>query len=81
VVLDCGHSTTSRALVPDYSLPAMTRYYFDFRSGDVLSVDEEGRELPDADAAHTEAAVDVRDELSPVLEVSAVLVSKFLRKQ
>jgi hypothetical protein len=67
-----------------------------------LSVDDEGRELPDADAAHTEAmgalanaiedvmiqgqsdqqiAVDVRDELGPVLEVSAVLASKFLRKQ
>jgi hypothetical protein len=85
-----------------HTLSVMTRYYFDFRSGDILSVDEEGRELPDADAAHSEAlaalgdaiedvvmqgqsdqqiGVDVRDELGPVLEISAVLLSKFLRKQ
>jgi uncharacterized protein DUF6894 len=29
-----------------------TTYYFDFRTGDVLSQDEEGAELPDLEAAH-----------------------------
>jgi hypothetical protein len=80
----------------------MIRYFFDLRSGDVVSMDEEGRLLEDAEAAHQEAvgsladgivgivvegqsdqhvAVDVRDELGPVLEVSAVFASKILRKQ
>jgi hypothetical protein len=79
-----------------------TTYYFDFRTGDVLSQDEEGAELPDLEAAHKVALqaiaeavqdgvlqdlpdrsflVEVRDELGPVLEISAVLNSKILRKQ
>ena len=33
----------------------MTKYFFDFRSGDVVSMDDEGEDLPDADAAHGEA--------------------------
>jgi hypothetical protein len=80
----------------------MIRYFFDLRSGDVVSVDEEGRMLEDIEAAHQEAigsladgivgimvegqsdqhiAVHVRDELGPVIEVSAIFASKILRKQ
>ena len=80
----------------------MTKYFFDFRSGDVCSLDEEGQELPDAETAHDEAvraladalrdvvlqgsadqhaAVKVRDDLGLVLEVTAVLGSRILRKQ
>jgi hypothetical protein len=80
----------------------MVTYYFDFRTGDVLSQDEEGADLPDVEAAHRVALqaiadaiqdvalqdllnghfqVEVRDELGPVLEISAVLNSKILRKQ
>jgi hypothetical protein len=32
----------------------MPRYYFDFRSGDVLSLDEGGLDLTDLEAAHTD---------------------------
>jgi hypothetical protein len=80
----------------------MPRYFFDFRSDGVLSTDDEGLELSDADAAHEQAvgaladgicdsvlqgandqhfAVEVRDDLGRVLQVSAVLESKFFRKQ
>lgn len=80
----------------------MNTYFFDFRSGDVISRDEEGHELPDIDSAHGEAlgaladafqdvvlqgksdqhvAVEDRDDLGPVLEVTAVLGSRILRKQ
>lgn len=80
----------------------MTRYFFDFRSGDVISLDEEGQNLPDVEAAHGEAvaaisdvisdfvlqghigqamAIEVRDDLGPVLEVTAVFGSKLLRTQ
>ena len=80
----------------------MTQYFFDFRSGDVVSVDDEGQELLDIEAAHREAVealadalqdvvlqgradqhvvIDVRDDLGPVLELTAVLGSKILRKQ
>ena len=83
-------------------LATMIRYFFDFRSGDVVSKDDEGRVLEDIEAAHEEAieslangikglvvegladqhvAIDVSDELGPVLEVSAVFASKILRKQ
>jgi hypothetical protein len=79
----------------------MIRYFFDLRSGDVVSVDEEGRMLEDIEAAHQEAvgsladgivgivvegqsdqhvAIDVRDDLGPVIEVSAIFSSKILRK-
>jgi hypothetical protein len=78
------------------------RYFFDFRSDDVYSLDEEGEELLDVGAAHQEAlgaladaiqdivmegatdqhfAVEVRDDLGEVLEVTAVLGSRFLRRQ
>ena len=33
----------------------MTTYYFDLRSNGTLSFDEEGTELPDANAAHEQA--------------------------
>jgi hypothetical protein len=80
----------------------MTKYFFDFRAGEILSRDEEGAELPDVEEAHGEAlgalvdalsdvvregrsdqhfAIEVRDELGPVLEITAVLGSKILRKQ
>jgi len=80
----------------------MVTYYFDFRTGDVLSQDEEGASLPDIEAAHRVALqaiadaiqgvvlqdlpsrrfqVEVRDDLGRVLEISAVLNSKILRKQ
>jgi Domain of unknown function (DUF6894) len=80
----------------------MAKYFFDFRAGDVISLDDEGIELVHADAAHGEAldaladaindatlqgqsdqhfAVDVRDDLGPVFEITAVLGSKILRKQ
>jgi hypothetical protein len=80
----------------------MATYFFDFRAGDVVSLDEEGEELADIAEAHQRAAevladaiqtvilegkagqhfaVEVRDELGPVLELSAVLGSKILRKQ
>jgi hypothetical protein len=33
----------------------MTQYFFDFRSNGIVSIDEEGVELPDAEAAHDQA--------------------------
>ena len=81
----------------------MAIYFFDFRSGDVVSIDKDGVDLPHVDAAHREAlgaladaisdvasladqqdqrfAVDVRDEIGLVLQVTAVLGSKILRKR
>jgi hypothetical protein len=80
----------------------MTKYFFDLRSGNILSRDEEGFDLPDLQEVHCEAvgalvdaveevvtigqseqrfSIEVRDELGPVLEVTAVLGSKILRKQ
>ncbi len=98
-----AHSIASRGTcVPDASFSRMNRYFFDFRSGEIVSTDDEGRELPDMDCAHREAlqalgdtiqdvvlqgksdqqfAVEVRDDLGPVLEVTAVLGSRILRKQ
>jgi len=79
----------------------MARYFFDFRSKDVTSLDDEGVELSDVESAHQEAlgaladaiqdvvmqgqpdqhvAVEVRDELGPVLEVTAILGLRILRK-
>jgi len=76
--------------------------FFDFRFGDVVSIDDDGIELLDADAAHWEAlqaladaisdvvlpgqqnqhfSIDVRDELGPVLKITAVLGSTVIRKQ
>ena len=83
-------------------LMTMARYFFDFRSDEALSADDEGLELLDADAAHQQAvgalvegirdivlegakdqrfAVEVRDDLGRVLQISAVLESEFFRKQ
>jgi hypothetical protein len=80
----------------------MQRYFFDFRSDEAFSTDDEGVDLSDADAAHEQAAgaladgirdiilegaknqrfaIEVRDELGLVLQISAVLESKFFRKQ
>jgi hypothetical protein len=79
----------------------MTRYFFDFLTGDVLSLDDHGTELPNIQAAHSEAlsaladaiqdvvlqgladqrfAVNVRDERGQVLEITAALNSKVLRR-
>jgi hypothetical protein len=33
----------------------MAKYFFDFLVGDIYSLDDEGVELPDTDAAHAEA--------------------------
>ena len=72
----------------------MTQYFFDFRSGDLVSVDDEGQELANIDMVHREAvearadalqdfvtegclnqhiAINVRDQVGLVLEVSAIL--------
>jgi hypothetical protein len=80
----------------------MTLFFFDLRSADTFSQDEEGTELPDAEAAHRMAlgalsdaardaviecltdqllAVEVRDEIGPVLEVTAFFSSRIFRKQ
>jgi hypothetical protein len=80
----------------------MTYYFLDFKSDDSFFADEEGRELPDVEAAHHEAlgvlanviidvviegamdqhfAVQVRDDLGPVLELTAIYGSKISRKQ
>lgn len=80
----------------------MAKYFFDFRAGDVTSLDDEGVELLDVDAAYGEGlaaltdaiydatlqgqsdqrfAVDVRDDLGPIFQITAVLGSKILRKQ
>jgi hypothetical protein len=80
----------------------MAIYFFDFRSGDVVSIDDDGVELLDAETTHREAlgalgdaisdaalpgqkdqhfAVDVRDEIGPVLQITVVLGSVIPRKQ
>ena len=78
----------------------MARYFFDCKTNNAFADDEEGMELPNAEAAHNEAVgslaemfvieegtidqrfvISVRDELGPVLEVSAVLGSKIFRKR
>jgi hypothetical protein len=80
----------------------MAFYFFDFRSGEVASIDDEGHELDHIDAAHDEAlrafadaiceavvqsqadqrfAVEVRDNLGPVLDIKGVIESKIHRKQ
>ena len=93
---------SNRNLDSSILLPGMTQYFFDFRSGGVVSTDDEGQELPDVEAAHNAAiealadalqdivlqgqvdqrvVIDVRDDLGPVLEVTAIFGSKILRKQ
>ena len=80
----------------------MVNYFFDFRADELFLLDEDGEDLPDADAAHREAlqaftqavrdtlmqgrsgqrfAVEVRDELGPVLEITGVIASKIVRRQ
>jgi hypothetical protein len=80
----------------------MSLYFFDLKSAGVFSRDEEGIEMPNAEAAHDMAfgalvdaardavmegaldqhyAVEVRDGIGPVLEVSAVFSSRIFRKQ
>ena len=39
----------------------MRRYYFDIREGDKVAIDEEGKELPDVEAAQEEAARSLAD--------------------
>ena len=39
----------------------MMRYFFDLRSGDVVSPDDEGRMLEDIEAAHQEAVGSLTD--------------------
>jgi hypothetical protein len=80
----------------------MTQFFFDLRSVDTFSQDEEGIELPNAEAAHRMAlgalsdaardaviegstdqllAVEVRDGIGPVFEITAFFSSKILRRQ
>ena len=80
----------------------MSLYFFDLKSAGIVSRDEEGVELPDAEAAHDMAfdalmdaardavqegstdqryAVEVRNGIGPVLEVTAVFSSRIFRKQ
>ncbi|MBR0822959.1 DUF6894 family protein [Bradyrhizobium liaoningense] len=80
----------------------MAQYFFDFKSVDVASRDNESMELPDTAAAHDVAldalveaareavvegscdqrfAVEVRNGIGRVLEVSAVFNSRIFRKQ
>ncbi len=56
----------------------MARFYFHFRSDEEFSEDEEGVELPDAQAAYATAVVSLRDMLAAevrrgVLTTSAVI--------
>jgi hypothetical protein len=41
----------------------MARYFFDFRSEGVVSIDEDGVDLPDAEAAHRTAVGALSDGL------------------
>ena len=41
----------------------MPRYYFHFRRGEVLQIDEEGLDLPDLPAAKHEAILSIRELL------------------
>ena len=41
----------------------MARYFFDLLSGDDVALDDEGAELPDAEAAHIEAVGSLVDEV------------------
>lgn len=80
----------------------MALYFFDFRSAETFSPDDEGVELPDTEAAHGMAlgalvdaardgvmegstgqhfAVEVRNGVGPVLEVTAVFNSRIFRTQ
>ena len=45
----------------------MTRYFFDFRSGGIVSTDDEGQELPDVEAAHGEAIEALADALQDLV--------------
>jgi uncharacterized protein DUF6894 len=45
----------------------MTKYFFDIKSDDVYSLDEEGQELLDAETAHDEAVRALADTLRDVV--------------
>jgi Domain of unknown function (DUF6894) len=60
-------------------LAAMARYFFDLRSGDATSTDEEGVELSGFEAAHREAILALADSIrDEVLE--GVLDQRFAVK-
>ena len=44
-------------------MPRMVTYYFDFRTDDVLSQDEEGADLPNVEAAHRVALQAIADAI------------------
>jgi len=50
----------------------MTQYFFDFRSGDVLSMDDQGQELPHMQAAHDEAVEALADALQDIFTQGCV---------
>ena len=45
----------------------MMRYFFDLRSGDVVSPDDEGRMLEDIEAAHQEAVGSLTDGIKGIV--------------
>lgn len=45
----------------------MGRFYFHFRTGDKLTPDEEGMDLPDFSAAHREGLLDARELLAAAI--------------
>jgi hypothetical protein len=48
------------------ALNRMVMYYFDFRSSGVVSVDDEGVDLADTDAAHKEAIGSLSDAIRDI---------------
>jgi hypothetical protein len=48
-------------------LPVMTKYFFDFRAGNALSLDDEGEQLPDVEAGHGEALGALADAIHDVV--------------
>jgi hypothetical protein len=45
----------------------MTKYFFDFQTGDILSLDDQGAELPGVEAAHSEALNALADAIQDVV--------------
>jgi hypothetical protein len=44
-----------------------TKYFFDFQTGDILSLDDQGAELPGVEAAHSEAVNALADAIQDVV--------------
>jgi len=59
----------------------MPRYYFDVRGGDKFSVDEEGEELADLQAARDEATLSAVAIGSEILSASSLSMSVEVRDE